>query len=117
MSIEENIEMIPVLLGELRDLRRELAELRSLVAAHDDEWVSPSAWARANGCSFDTVTRKIDKGELEVRELGRTPLRGADGKQLVDGDGRPRFRRTLRVRLSKPVTEAEVSAIASDLSR
>lgn len=117
MSIEENIEMIPVLLGELRDLRRELAELRRQMAGRDEKWVSPSEKARADGCSVDTVFRKIDRGELEVKELGRSPLRGKNGKQLLDRDGRPRFRRTLRVRLSQPITEAEVNAIASDLSR
>lgn len=94
---------------------RERAELRAIVADQADEWVSPAQWARANGCSVDTVSRRVAAGEIEARELGRTPLVGADGQQLRDRDGRPRYRRMLRLRLTRPASAADVRAVAAEM--
>lgn len=116
MPLEQDIALIPLLLDEVREARRELGELRDMVADRANEWVTPARWAKAMGVSVDTAARRIERGEVEVRELARVPLRGRDGEQLVDREGRPRFRRTLRVRLTRPIAATEVRAVAREIS-
>lgn len=115
-SIDAALSAIPVLVDEIRALRREVGELRGLVATKGDTWVSPSQWARAKGLSIDTAYRRIASGDVEVQELGRTALVDKDGAPLLDKHGQPRFRRTLRVRLARPVGAAEVRRIAAEMT-
>jgi hypothetical protein len=102
----------PVLVAEIA--RQVIDELR---ASADAEWRSPAAHARAKGLSVDTVARQIARGDLDVQELSRVPLRGRNGEQLRDREGKPRWRRTLRVRLRRRPTDAEIAAIAAEARR
>jgi len=115
VTLDEQFRLLPHIAEAQERIERKLDALLSRIADREDEWLSPAAHARAEGVSVDTTMRRIERGELEVREISRTPLRGRDGAQLVDPEGRPRWRRTLRVRLARPVTKAEVGSIAREM--
>ncbi|HXJ18991.1 MAG TPA: hypothetical protein VMT03_02070 [Polyangia bacterium] len=115
MRLDDALSLVPVVLEEVRALRREVGELLARADEAGVRWVSPSEWARLNGCSVDTVTRRVATGEIESREIGRSPLGGADGQQLTDREGRPRYRRTLRLRLTRPATAGEVRSVAVEM--
>ena len=116
-GVDVALAAIPVLVDEVRALRRELGELRAIVGEPGTRWVTQTEWARANGISTDTVARKVAAGEIEVREIGRKPMVDKAGKPLVDKHGAPRFRRCLRLKLSPPVSDIEVRQIAKQMVR
>ena len=58
-GVDVALAAIPVLVDEVRALRRELGELRAIVGEPGTRWVTQTEWARANGISTDTVARKV----------------------------------------------------------
>lgn len=116
MSIDASLALIPALVDAVERLDRKVDQLLARAAAADVQWVSPAAWARARGCSSDTVARMIASGDLDTRELSRKPLLDKSGAPLLDKEGRPRFRRCLRVKLAPPTSRAEVRALAAAMT-
>ncbi len=117
MSLDAGLALIPVLLDEVRALRREFGEMRARTAEGEARWLTQTAWAKARGVSVDTAARLVERGEVEVMEVAPpVALKGPDGEQLRDRQGRPRFRRNIRLKLSAPVSRAEVRAVAAEMT-
>ena len=115
VSLDAALALLPAMLETIQRLDAKVDRLLARAEDTRDSWLSPSAWAREMGVSVDTTERMIERGEVDVREISRTPLRGKDGQQLLDRHGRPRFRRTLRLRLTRSATAAEVRAVAAEM--
>jgi hypothetical protein len=117
VSLDAALARIVTLDERSQRIEGKVDRILAILEQAGDQWVTPSQWARANGCSVDTASRKIAAGEIETKELRRTPLLDRGGKPLVDKQGAPRFRRTLRVRLARPVSDIAIRQIAAEMVR
>jgi cell division septum initiation protein DivIVA len=91
MSLDAALDAVPALLAEIRDLRRELRELRAIVSQSRVRQVTRAEAAVERGCSTHCIDAMIKRGDLRAEKVGRH----------------------VRVILEPLATDAEVSAAAA----